>query len=107
MPCYFNEATAQAILKGIGIDACIEYAMPCVVARMKMPDSNVRDRQDLESEYYLHLVLAIHRYDPARGVKLWSWINTYLIFARKTYNRRDLRYTSRLDQLEMSMFNEL
>ena len=92
---HFNQAVAQELWESGQIDACIVYAMPCIQVKMaaahrKLPDQTQWD--DLESDYQMYLVMAIQRYQPTKGCKLFSWINNYLKYAELNFIRRESKY---------------
>jgi hypothetical protein len=95
MTNYFNESTAQKLWRAGRVDDCIVYSMCCIPptmasARLKYPCATQWD--DLKSEYQLYLVLAIQRYDPTKGTKLFTWINLYLWGAESHFIRREVPY---------------
>ena len=94
MPQYFDEAHAQALLAQGLIDECIVYSIPCVEAQMGLPQSTTKDYEDLHSEYLLYLTMAIQRYDPTKGSKLFTWIQNYLRYARLNWLKKEMPYTA-------------
>jgi hypothetical protein len=100
MPQYFDETFARSLLDKGDIDGCIEYSMPCVWAQMKRPCNSFANWDDLESESFVYLVMAIQRYDPSKGAKLFSWITNYLNYARLNWLKKELPILERTTQFE-------
>jgi hypothetical protein len=96
MPQYFDEATAQELLLRGLVDECIVYSMPCVEAHFGLSASayNPDTWEDLRSEYLLYLTIAIQRYDPNKGSKLFTWIQNYLRYARLNWLKKEMPYTA-------------
>jgi len=103
MPNYYDETTALNLLRHQGVDACIEYCLPCVEAQMTlfrrvMPAQTRWD--DLHSDLQLYLVLAVQRFRPSKGAKLFTWLTNYFRYARLDFTRRETRFFRQNVQLE-------
>ena len=100
MPQYFDEAHAQDLLAQGLIDECIEYSIPCAEAQFGLSASTytVDTWDDLRSQYLLYLTIAIQQYDPTKGTKLFTWINTYLRYGRLKWLKKEMPYVEHMVQ---------